>query len=144
MACRTLSTTGFSNYYSVTPSNGQGSRGSFAGRRGAGRRLSEEGQTVRRVVRRGGRHTVYLRAAVLYLAGFVGLGRLARRHGGRPDVVVDVGNGVPFLNPLYVRRPVIALVHHVHREQWPCVLGRRGARFGWWLESRLAPWAYRR
>jgi glycosyltransferase involved in cell wall biosynthesis len=96
------------------------------------------------IVRRGGRHTVYLRAAVLYLAGFVGLGRLARRHGGRPDVVVDVGNGVPFLSPLYVRRPVIALVHHVHREQWPCVLGRRGARFGWWLESRLAPWAYRR
>ncbi|MFJ6200211.1 glycosyltransferase family 4 protein [Micromonospora sp. NPDC092111] len=97
-----------------------------------------------RVLRRGGRHTVYLRAALVYLAGALGLGALSRRHGGRPDLIVDVGNGLPFLSALYARRPVIALVHHVHREQWPVVLGRWLARFGWWVESWLAPRVYRR
>ncbi|MEU5946442.1 glycosyltransferase family 4 protein [Micromonospora sp. NPDC047465] len=97
-----------------------------------------------RVLRRGGRHTVYLRAALVYLAGALGLGPLARRRGGRPDVIVDVGNGLPFLSALYALCPVIALVHHVHREQWPVVLGRWLARFGWWVESWLAPRVYRR
>ena len=96
-----------------------------------------------RVLRRGGRHTVYLRAALAYLAGFFGFGPLSRRD-GRPDVIVDVGNGLPFLAPLWARCPVIALVHHVHREQWPVVLGPRLARFGWWIESELSPRVYRR
>ncbi len=96
-----------------------------------------------RVLRRGGRHTVYLRAALTYLAGFLGIGPMSRRH-GRPNVIVDVGNGLPFLSPLWSRCPVIALVHHVHREQWPVVLSPRLARVGWWIESTLAPRVYRR
>jgi glycosyltransferase involved in cell wall biosynthesis len=39
---------------------------------------------------------------------------------------------------------VVNLVHHIHREQWPEVFGPLRARFGWWLESRLAPRVYRR
>ncbi len=95
-----------------------------------------------RVLRLGGRRTVYPRALIAYLAGLVRLGRLGRA--GRPDIVVDVANGVPFLAPLYSRKPVISLVHHVHREQWPVVLPGWQARIGWWIESRLAPWVYRR
>src|SRR4051812_5789578 len=71
-----------------------------------------------RIVRRGGRHTVYVVAAFIYLAGVFGIGPLSRRRLGRPDVIVDVGNGIPFLSRLWSRRPVIVLVHHVHREQW--------------------------
>lgn len=97
-----------------------------------------------RIVRRGGRHTVYLWAALVYLAGTVGLGALANRRLGRPDLIVDVCNGIPFLSRLYARRPVIALVHHVHREQWPVVFGPWVARVGWWIESRLAVRVYRR
>ena len=96
-----------------------------------------------RVLRRGGRHTVYLFAALLYLAGALGLGALAARRAGRPDVIVDVCNGMPFLSRLYARRPVVALVHHVHREQWPVVFGPWVARIGWWIESRLAVRVYR-
>ncbi len=96
-----------------------------------------------RIVRRGGRHTVYLLAALVYLAGAVGFGPLAGRRLGRPDLIVDVCNGMPFLSRLYARRPVIALVHHVHREQWPVVFGPRVARIGWWIESRLAVRVYR-
>jgi glycosyltransferase involved in cell wall biosynthesis len=97
-----------------------------------------------RIVRRGGRHTVYLFAALVYLAGAVGLGPLARRRLGRPDVIVDVCNGMPFLSRLYARRPVVPLVHHVHREQWPVVFGPWVARIGWWIESRLAVRVFRR
>ena len=87
-----------------------------------------------RYVRRGGRLTVYLWAAVLML-----LGRL-----GRTGSVVEVHNGVPFLARLWTRRPVVVLVHHVHREQWPVVFGRVAARVGWWLESWVAPRVNRR
>lgn len=98
-----------------------------------------------RLVRRGGRHTVYTWAALSYLAGLVGLGPLsARRCGRRPQVLVDVCNGLPFLAPLWSRRPVLMLVHHVHRQQWPVVLGPRAARFGWWVESWLSVRVYRR
>ncbi|WP_433551944.1 glycosyltransferase family 4 protein [Micromonospora zamorensis] len=97
-----------------------------------------------RVLRRGGRHTVYARVALTCLAGRFGLGPLGRRGFGRPDLVVDVCNGVPFFAPLYAGRPVIALVHHVHREQWPVVFGPLVSRLGWWIESWLAVRLYRR
>jgi glycosyltransferase involved in cell wall biosynthesis len=83
--------------------------------------------------RRGGRRTVYLCAAWALLSRQV-----------RPDVVLDVQNGVPFLSTLVTRRPVVALVHHAHREQWPIVFGPTVARAGWWIESRVAPVLYRR
>jgi glycosyltransferase involved in cell wall biosynthesis len=83
--------------------------------------------------RRGGRYTVYLQAAWA----------LASRQ-IRPDVVLDVQNGVPFLSALVTRRPVVALIHHVHREQWRVLFPPRAARLGWWVESRLGPFLYRR
>lgn len=82
-----------------------------------------------RVVRAGGRFGVYPRAAWKYLSG--GL--------GRPDVILDVQNGIPFFARLWSRRPVVVLCHHVHREQWAVVMGPMAARLGWWLESWLAP-----
>ncbi|HEY3004942.1 MAG TPA: glycosyltransferase family 4 protein [Kribbellaceae bacterium] len=60
-----------------------------------------------------------------------------RRH-----QVVDVQNGLPFFTRL-VRRQVVVLLHHVHREQWPVVYPGWPGRLGWWLESRLSPWLYR-
>lgn len=96
-----------------------------------------------RVLRRGGRHTVYAFAALVYLAGALGLGPLSRRRLGRPDLIVDVCNGLPFFSRVYARRPVIVLVHHVHREQWRVIFGPVAARIGWWIESRLAVRVYR-
>jgi len=81
------------------------------------------------IIRRGGRFSVYLWAWLLRV-----FGRL-----GRPDLVVEVQNGVPFLAAAYSRCPVVVLVHHVHREQWPVVFSRPVARLGWWVESRVAP-----
>lgn len=96
-----------------------------------GRAPADEVVNGVRVVRRGGRMGVYPRALVF-----------VRRH--RPRLVVDVQNGLPFASTLVTRAPVVNLVHHVHREQWPIVFGRFGGAVGWWLESRLAPRLYRR
>ena len=87
-----------------------------------------------RVVRRGGRLGVYPHAWWAHLTG-----RL-----GAHEVVVDVQNGLPFLSALWCRRPLVVLVHHVHREQWRVVLPPLQARVGWWVESRLAPRLHRR
>ena len=89
-----------------------------------------------RVSRGGGRFTVYPRALGAILAGRFGLGPLGALR--RPDVVVDTQNGVPFFSRLVTRAPVVVLVHHIHREQWP-VAGWLVARIGWWIESWLSP-----
>ncbi|MEN3123112.1 MULTISPECIES: glycosyltransferase family 4 protein [Janibacter] len=85
------------------------------------------------VIRRGSKFSVYLH----------GMWHLLR-HGHDYDVVLDVQNGVPFWSPLVTQVPVVNIVHHVHREQWTAVFGRKVARLGWLLESRVAPWVYRR
>ncbi|GAW51470.1 MULTISPECIES: glycosyltransferase family 4 protein [unclassified Nocardioides] len=86
-----------------------------------------------RFVRRGSKLSVYP----------LGMWALLRRRLGRVDVVVDVQNGLPFFTPLVTRAPVVVLVHHVHREQWPVVYPGLAGRVGWWIESRLAPRLYR-
>jgi len=87
-----------------------------------------------RFVRRGSKLSVYA----------AGMRALRRGDLGDPDLVVDVQNGLPFFSRLVTRAPVIVLVHHVHREQWPVVYPGLPGRIGWWLERRLAPWLYRR
>ena len=97
---------------------------------GAARRTMHGDVTV---IRAGNRFTCYA----------AGLWHLVR-HQRDYDVVIDVQNGVPFWSPLVARIPVVAVVHHVHRDQWASIFGPRLARFGWLLESRVAPWVYRR
>src|SRR3954451_23662862 len=43
------------------------------------------------------------------------------------DVVLEVVNGITFLTPLWLRRPRVTLVHHVHRDHYVTELGRKGA-----------------
>jgi glycosyltransferase involved in cell wall biosynthesis len=81
-------------------------------------------------VRRGNRYTVYLRALLTVFLS-------------RPDVVVDVQNGVPFFSRLVTRCPVVLLVHHLHRLQWHSWFGPVLGRLGWWVESQIAPLVYR-
>jgi glycosyltransferase involved in cell wall biosynthesis len=82
--------------------------------------------------RRGSRLGVYLRG----LAYLLGAGRGA-------DIVVDVQNGLPFFSPLVRRKPIVVLLHHVHREQWQIIYPGWRGRIGWWIESRLSPALYR-
>lgn len=89
-----------------------------------------EGFTIRR---QGGRFTVYVQ-------GLWHLWRNRRFY----DVVLDVQNGVPFWSPLVFRRSIVALVHHVHREQWHTFFPQPISSLGWFLESRVSPRVYRK
>ncbi|AXT84786.1 glycosyltransferase family 1 protein [Aeromicrobium sp. A1-2] len=86
-----------------------------------------------RFVRRGTKLDIYVRTFLALLLG---------RY-GKLDVIVDVQNGLPFFTRLATRKPVVVLVHHVHREQWPVVYPGLIGRVGWWIESRLSPRLYR-
>jgi hypothetical protein len=77
-----------------------------------------------RIIRRGGRFTVYLRAALHYL----------RHMRGQFDVVIDVSNGIPMLTPLYCRIPKVVIFHHIHLKQWFVEMPWPVAIVGWFLE----------
>jgi len=85
-----------------------------------------------RVVRRRGRHLVFLDAPLQELA----------RRGGRRDGLLEVWNGLPFFAPLWARGRRATFVHHVHADMWRQVMSPGLARLGEVLELRVAPRAY--
>jgi len=62
---------------------------------------------------------------------------------GETDGILELWNGVPYLTPLWSRRPTVTFIHHVHREIWNLTLSGKLAQFGRLLEGRLAPPLYR-
>jgi glycosyltransferase involved in cell wall biosynthesis len=97
---------------------------------GAAREIRRDGY---RVSRRAGRYAVFPRTAFGGVSGQIGTG----------DAVVEIWNGMPFLTPLWSRRPRVVFLHHVHAEMWQMVLSRRLASLGNVLEQRVAPPLYR-
>jgi glycosyltransferase XagB len=85
------------------------------------------------VIRRGGQYTVYVWAILYYLF----------RFRGKYDVVIDCENGIPFFTPLFVRKPIFLLIHHVHQEVFREYLIPPVATFVKLLESKLMPFVYR-
>jgi glycosyltransferase involved in cell wall biosynthesis/O-antigen/teichoic acid export membrane protein len=83
--------------------------------------------------RMGGRATVFPRAIWAVLRG---VGRDA-------DVAVEVVNGITFLTPLWLRKPRVAMVHHVHRELYIGEFGRLGHVLAWALETLPLRYLYR-
>ena len=108
----------------------------FRTSRSPGAARSETAPSGVRYSRAGGRFTVYPLALLAMVLGRFGLGPLGELR--RPHVVVDTQNGVPFFARLATTSPVVVLVHHIHREQWP-VAGPVVAPIGWFIESWLAP-----
>src|SRR3954466_8636730 len=78
--------------------------------------------TIHRV---GGRSTVFPRAIWKQWRGLV----------PDADVVLEVINGITFLTPLWLRKPRVALVHHVHTDHYAREMGRAGKVAGFFLES---------
>src|SRR3989344_1079432 len=58
------------------------------------------------IMRKGGRYSLYLWSPIYYLL------RLRKEV----DVVIDIENGIPFFTPLYVRKPILGIMHHVHQD----------------------------
>ena len=88
-----------------------------------------------RIVRLGGRFTVYPLTAAWLLA-----------HRRSFDAVLDCQNGIPFFTPCVLPRrvPVLCVVHHVHTAQFLVHFPAPAARAGQFLEGPAARLAYRR
>ncbi|NLV57018.1 MAG: glycosyltransferase family 4 protein [Acidimicrobiales bacterium] len=86
------------------------------------------------VVRKAGRYMVFPRTALAEV----------RKTYGHPDGLVEIWNGMPFFSPLWATVPRVVLLHHVHADMWKMVLPPNLAKVGDTVESRIAPWIYRR
>ncbi len=87
-----------------------------------------------RIIRRGGFHTVYLWAALYYIF----------KLRTQTDIIIDCENGVPFFTPIYARKPIYCVVHHIHLDVFRRELSRPAARLASFLEGTLMPLVYRR
>ncbi len=67
----------------------------------------------------------------------------------KPDVVLDVSNGIPFFTPLFSWRKKALHIHHPHREVWFKEVYPKGGKYKaialacWFLENQVAPWIYK-
>ncbi len=84
------------------------------------------------IVRRGGFYLVYLWAFLYYMLKFR----------NKYDVVIDCENGIPFFTPLYVRKPIFCVLHHVHLDIFSNYLNRPMALLAKFLEGTLMPLVY--
>lgn len=82
------------------------------------------------IIRKGGQYSVYAEAMFEYLS-------ILRKRDF--DVVVDDINGVPFYTPLYVRKPRVAVIHHLVKEiffrELPLVLRPIGFTAEWLIPA---------
>lgn len=85
------------------------------------------------VSRRAGRYGVFPRSAFAEITG-----RL-----GPCDGLVEIWNGMPFMSPLWWRKPRVIWLHHVHGPMWGMTLPGPVAKAGVLLEERIAPKFYR-
>jgi glycosyltransferase involved in cell wall biosynthesis len=79
-----------------------------------------------RVLRAGGRYTVYLKARKIYMEALR----------GKVDLVVDEVNTLPFFTVKYAREPVVALIHQLAREYWLLELKPPISWIGYILEPK--------
>ncbi len=86
-----------------------------------------------RVVRRGGTYTVYVWGFLYYIF----------RFRGSFDVIIDSENGVPFFTPLYVRKPIFLLIHHVHQEVFRDNLIFPLSTIAMFIEKQIMPRVYK-
>jgi glycosyltransferase involved in cell wall biosynthesis len=85
------------------------------------------------IKRIGSAKTLYLLAPFAYL-----------KLKEKPDIIIDVENGIPFFTPFYSRAKKILHIHHVHKDVWFRELNPVFGFIGWFLENKIMPLVYRR
>lgn len=85
------------------------------------------------IIRRGGLYTVYLWSALYYIFRF-------RKH---VDVIVESQNGAPFLSPLYSRKKIVPIIHHINQHLFDKSLPKPLAIIAKNVEKWLIPFLYR-
>lgn len=77
-----------------------------------------------RIIRNGGKYTIYWKAQIHYKKQFQ----------GKFDVVIDEVNTFPFFTPWYVKEPIICLIHQLAVEFWFYEVKLPFSLFGYFLE----------
>lgn len=85
------------------------------------------------IIRRGGFYTVYIWAFLYYVLKFRGIF----------DYIIDSENGIPFFTPLFVRKPIFLLIHHVHQEVFRTQLKFPFSEIASMIEADLMPAIYK-
>jgi len=85
------------------------------------------------IIRTGNALTLYLLAPLTY-----------RKLKEKPDVIVDVENGIPFFSPLFSKCKRVLHIHHVHKEVWAKQASFPIALIGRFLETKLMPLFYKK
>lgn len=85
------------------------------------------------IIRRGGLYTVYLWAALYYIFRF-------RKY---VDVIIESQNGAPFLSPLYSRKKIVPIIHHINQHLFDKSLPKPLAMVAKNVEKWLIPFLYR-
>lgn len=99
-----------------------------------GKSLPREKYEGIQIIRRGGFITVYFWAVLYYFF------RLRKKV----DIILDSENGIPFFTPLFVRKPVILVVHHVHQDIFFKSLIPPFSWIANFLETYFMPWVYKK
>lgn len=87
-----------------------------------------------RIIRKGGRLSVYFWLPYIYLS------KLRKNT----DIIIDIENGIPFFTPLFSLKKKIALVYHVHGKQFFYELSFPLNLVGFILEKYIFPILYQR
>ncbi len=98
--------------------------------------VGQPSSTVRNgytVSRKAGRYGVFPRSALAEFSG-----RL-----GPCDGLIEIWNGMPFMSPVWWRKPRVVWLHHVHGPMWGMTLPAPVAKAGVLLEETIAPKFYR-
>ncbi len=82
-----------------------------------------------RVLRGGGKYTVYLWARKTY--------HKLKKQGWRPDIIIDEVNTIPFQTPLYAKEPITMLIHQLCKDCWHYAVHPLAQPIGWWIEKKL-------
>ncbi|MFC1625802.1 glycosyltransferase [Patescibacteria group bacterium] len=85
------------------------------------------------IIRRGGFYTVFIWAFLYY----------SFRLRNYFDVIIDSENGIPFFTPLYAKKKIFLLIHHVHQEVFRIRLKPPFSSIGYALEKYAMPMVYR-
>lgn len=54
-----------------------------------------------------------------------------------PDIVIDDINKIPFMSPLYIRRPIVGIIHHLFGDSLINEVGRLSAAYVSFFERRI-------
>ena len=80
-----------------------------------------------KVIRRGGRYSVYLKTKGVY--------KELKKRNWKPDVVIDEVNTIPFFTPLYVEEPIVMLIHQLCKDCWRYAFHPILEKPGWFIEK---------